>query len=391
MQTRSVDDLLQDAERAMGARDPATALGLVAQAENVGGASERSGMLRAVALRATGDLNGALLALEEVLAAQPYHFIALLSKGAILSARGDQLAAVDVYRNVIKIAPPEDRIPPSAARQLATAREQVAEHDRTLQAYLSDAVSDLRQAFGNADLRRFDEALDIFAGVKRPYPHEPLLLHYPRLPAIPFYDRALFPWLSDLEAATDTIAAEMAVAVSTASATELAPYIQYPKGVPLNQWKELNHSTDWTSFFLWKDGDRQAIADERCPQTMAILDELPLCDQPGFAPTAVFSVLQPHTHIPPHTGSTNVRLLVHLPLLLPGPARFRVGNETRDWRMGEAWVFDDSINHEAWNDADQQRVILILDVWNPLLDEAERALVSRMLVAHKAFRLSQVG
>ena len=109
--------------------------------------------------------------------------------------------------------------------------------------------------------------------------------------------------------------------------------------------------------------------------------------QHGYAPTAMFSALEARTHIPPHTGSTNVRLLAHLPLLLPGPARFRVGNETREWRMGEAWVFDDTIEHEAWNDADALRVILIFDVWNPLLTEVERELVNALLAARKGFAL----
>jgi aspartyl/asparaginyl beta-hydroxylase (cupin superfamily) len=99
----------------------------------------------------------------------------------------------------------------------------------------------------------------------------------------------------------------------------------------------------------------------------------------------MFSALDARTHIPPHTGSTNVRLLTHLPLVLPGPARFRVGNEERAWKMGEAWVFDDTIDHEAWNDADDLRVILIIDIWNPFLEPEERALVSQLLAARKAF------
>jgi aspartyl/asparaginyl beta-hydroxylase (cupin superfamily) len=107
--------------------------------------------------------------------------------------------------------------------------------------------------------------------------------------------------------------------------------------------------------------------------------------QPGFAPTALFSVLAPRTRIPPHTGSTNARLLVHLPLLLPGPAFFRVGNETRAWRMGEAWAFDDSIEHEAWNDADEPRAILIFDIWNPLLAPHERELLSALMLARNAW------
>ena len=107
--------------------------------------------------------------------------------------------------------------------------------------------------------------------------------------------------------------------------------------------------------------------------------------QDGYAPTVTFSALKPRTRIPPHTGSSNVRLLTHLPLILPGPARFRVGNTTRDWEMGQAWVFDDTIEHEAWNDADQMRVILIFDVWNPFLTEAEKALITAMLNAQREY------
>jgi aspartyl/asparaginyl beta-hydroxylase (cupin superfamily) len=99
----------------------------------------------------------------------------------------------------------------------------------------------------------------------------------------------------------------------------------------------------------------------------------------------VCSVLDAHTHIPPHTGSTNARALVHLPLVLPGPARFRVGHETRDWRMGQAWVFDDTIEHEAWNDADTPRAILIADVWNPYLDDSERALAGALMAGRRDY------
>ena len=110
-----------------------------------------------------------------------------------------------------------------------------------------------------------------------------------------------------------------------------------------------------------------------------------MAHQPGFAPTAMFSALTPHTHIPPHSGSTNTRLLTHLPLILPGPARFRVGNVTRSWKLGEAWAFDDTIEHEAWNDADALRVILIIDIWNPYLTAEERQLVGAMMTAKNEF------
>ena len=158
--------------------------------------------------------------------------------------------------------------------------------------------------------------------------------------------------------------------------------MQYAPGTPENQFASLNHNAQWSSLWLWKDGERRQQAIARCPQTAAILDQLPLADLPRFAPTALFSALAPHTRIPPHTGSTNTRLLVHLPLVLPGPAGFRVGNETREWKIGTAWAFDDTIEHEAWNDADATRVIMIFDIWNPLLSAAERELITALLTAH---------
>ena len=132
---------------------------------------------------------------------------------------------------------------------------------------------------------------------------------------------------------------------------------------------------------------RQDRACTLCPETAALLERLPLAYQPGYAPTAVFSALEPHTRIPPHTGLDQCApAQLHLPLItLPGPARFRVGNENRDWKMGEAWVFDDTIEHEAWNDADELRVILILDFWNPLLEPEERELVKALLAARLEF------
>ena len=100
-----------------------------------------------------------------------------------------------------------------------------------------------------------------------------------------------------------------------------------------------------------------------------------MADVAGHAPTAFFSILKPKTRIPPHTGVSNTRLVVHLPLFVPPGCGFRVGSETREWRPGSAWVFDDTIEHEAWNDSDQPRAILIFDIWNPYLSAAERAIV----------------
>ena len=105
----------------------------------------------------------------------------------------------------------------------------------------------------------------------------------------------------------------------------------------------------------------------------------------------MFSVLQPKTRIPPHTGVSNTRLVVHLALVVPPRCGFRVGNETREWRAGHAWVFDDTIEHEAWNDSDLTRTVLIFDIWSPFLSEMERELVRRVTAAADAYNTGLPG
>ncbi|HEY3949872.1 aspartyl/asparaginyl beta-hydroxylase domain-containing protein, partial [Phenylobacterium sp.] len=352
--------------------DRAGALDLLAEAEAAAPLDKALKMQRAMIRRTMGDLPGALAALDDALQLDPYDFVALLSKAALTERTAGERAATAIYRNALLVAPPDEELPAPLRAPVERAREVVARTRQALEDHLRTETGAIEADISGDARRRFEESIGVFSGRLKVYNHEPLLLHYPRLPAIPFYDRSHFPWLEALEAASAVIAGELQGAL-TAAKDDFAPYIAYPKGAPVNQWGELNHSARWSSFFLWKDGTRQDGACSLCPQTAAILERLPLAMLPGYAPTAMFSALDAHTHIPPHTGSTNVRALCHLPLILPGPARFRVGNETREWKLGEAWVFDDTIEHEAWNDSDQVRTILICDIWNPRLAEEERA------------------
>lgn len=364
--------------------DRRAALALLAQAERAAPQDKALKMQRAMVCRSLGDFAGALGALDDALSLDPYDYMALLSKGAIVERLSGERAAATIYKNALLLAPAEDTMVAALRAPTLRAREVVARTMAALEDHLKARTEAVKADLSAASQRRFDESVAIFSGRTKAYNQEPLLLHYPRLPAIPFYDRQLFPWLEQLEAESDAICGELEVALKAAR-DDFAPYIAYPKDAPVNQWGELNHSKRWSSFFLWKDGARQDTACQLCPKTTALLESLPLSNQPGYAPTAMFSALDPHTRIPPHTGSTNVRLLCHLPLILPGPARFRVGNETRDWKLGQAWVFDDTIEHEAWNDADELRVILIFDVWNPFLEPGERELVSALLAARLEF------
>ena len=213
-----------------------------------------------------------------------------------------------------------------------------------------------------------------FLGRRRIFTPQPTFLHFPQLPAREFYPRAEFPWLEQLESATADIREEFE-RVFAEDAASLEPYVAYPQGVPLDQWAELNHSRRWSVFYLWRDGKPMEDHLRRCPRTAQLLEKLPLLDIAGYAPTVFFSILDAKSHIPAHTGVTNTRVIVHVPLIIPPACRFRVGSTTREWQPGEAWVFDDTIEHEAWNDSDVPRAILIFDVWNPYLTVAERDLV----------------
>jgi aspartyl/asparaginyl beta-hydroxylase (cupin superfamily) len=155
----------------------------------------------------------------------------------------------------------------------------------------------------------------------------------------------------------------------------LAPYVEQPRGVPQNKWTPLDKSLDWGALHLWRDGERNEAACARAPKTAALVERLPLCRIPGRAPAIFFSILKAGARIPPHTGVTNVRSIVHLPLIVPEGCSFRVGGETRAWVEGEAFVFDDTIEHEAVNPTAEDRAVLIFDVWNPHLSETERATV----------------
>ena len=334
--------------------------------------------------RALGDPQESLATVERALVVEPRCFPALLMKGSLLESLGHGKSAAMTYGNAILVAPPEDDMAEPTRRALAHARDV---HDR----YTADLAASLRADVGlggggpaSAEGKRTLAFIEAMAGRRKIYHQEPARFHYPGLPAIEFFERDEFPWLEAFEARTDAIRQEL-LAVWAEGSPELQPYINYPDGLPLDQWAELNRSLDWSAYYLYLDGARVEAHCRQCPATMEALE---LIGQPTIqsrSPSAMFSILKPRTRIPPHTGVANTRLVVHLPLMVPEGCGFRVGGETRTWREGEAWVFDDTIEHEAWNDSDQRRTILICDVWNPRLPPAERDMVARLMTALDRF------
>jgi aspartyl/asparaginyl beta-hydroxylase (cupin superfamily) len=221
-------------------------------------------------------------------------------------------------------------------------------------------------------------------GRAKRYESRSMVYHYPGLLPTPFLPRDRFPWLDAFEAATETIKDECLGVL--AKDEDFVPYLAYPEGAPLNQFAELNNSKRWSAYHLIKGGKVLEEHARNCPITMDLLKSAPQPDQPGRTPAAMFSLLQPRTRIPAHVGVTNSRLVVHLPLVIPGRCGFRVGNVTREWQPGHAWVFDDTIEHEAWNLSDQLRVILIFDIWHPDIPPEERTLITALMAGINAFK-----
>ena len=332
--------------------------------------------------RATGDLQAGLAAVSRALAIDPLDFSALLSKAAMLERMGRTGEAGQAYGHALVQRPPEEKTPAAMAAILAHAEKSYRRHQEQSAALLRGAVP--ADAGLDADeARRVERFCTNFARLTKPYPQEPSHFHYPGLPAIEFHDRAHFPWLAALEAGTAEIRAELE-ALLASEAAELVPYVQYPDDVPLAQWRELNWSREWTAIHLLRNGARVERNARHCPRTLALLAEAPQPDVPGRCPNAMFSLLAPKTRIPPHTGVANTRLVCHLPLIVPAGCGFRVGAETRSWTPGQAFVFDDTIEHEAWNDSDELRVVLIFDVWPWALSAAERAAVAAVMAASDA-------
>ena len=314
-------------------------------------------------------------AIEKALALQPRHLSALLQKGAYLENLGNTRSAAQAYNAALDSLPPGAPVPAHLQEAFELARERVATDHRDLEAALERSLSGVRERHGGAAQPRVDLCLDIVLGKRKAYRSEPTWMLFPGLPAIEFFDRSLFPWLPAFEAASADIRAELLRAL-VSDREGLQPYIDFPDSLPVDQFRALNRSRKWSAYFLWNQGTPHNDHLARCPKTAQVLQDIvPQCRIGGRAPTAFFSILDPNTHIPAHTGVTNTRCTVHLPLIVPPGCKFRVGNTTREWVAGEAWVFDDTIEHEAWNTSDTPRAILILDVWNPLLTPAECDLV----------------
>jgi hypothetical protein len=364
------------ADRAAAGGDRAGARALLARAAAAGPDRAETWLKLAAMCRAEGDLPAALEAVSGALRVDPLGFVPLLLKANLLEKSGRLAEAGETYGHALAQAPAA--MPPHLETMVAHARTAHDAHQAAIAGRLA-AVAD-EAALTRTEQDRLARFRSNILRKTRPWHSEPTHFHYPGLREREFHDRDLFPWLDGLEAATAAITEDFH-RVMAAERAELVPYIQYPDDVPLRQWAALNRNKAWTAIHLVQNGVTIAANARHCPTVMALLGGL---EQPAIkrrGPNAMFSLLAPGAHIPPHTGVANTRLVCHLPLIVPEGCWFRVGDDKRLWEAGRAWIFDDTIEHEAMNPTAELRVILIVDTWHPDLGPAERAAVAAVMAA----------
>lgn len=374
-----MQSLEQQADRAAASGQFAAARSLLEQAVQGDGAPLELWMKLSAMRKASGDLAGALAAVDRALSISPLDFSGLLSRAFILEALGDP-GAGESFGHALAQLPPDNEVPAAMQAAVAHARRQNDDYCAGLEQRLADSLPEGLERAAADRARRF---VSNRSRRTRHFHQEPSDFHYPGLPEIEFHDRALFAGIEALEKATADIRAEFDALIA-AEAAEMVPYIQYPDRVPMRQWKELNHNPNWSAIHLLQNGNRVEANARHCPKTLEAIAAMEQPQVPSASPNAMFSLLAPRTRIPPHTGVANTRLVCHLPLIVPPNCGFRCGATTVEWRVGEAFIFDDTIEHEAWNESDELRVVLIIDLWPPALGAADRKAIAAVIGASGA-------
>jgi aspartate beta-hydroxylase len=365
--------LIDLADQAMARGDVRQAASFLELASQHG--HDASTLLRlATVRRSIGDLPGATQAAAAAVELSPRNFLMALLLGSLREASGAYHAAERAYRVACAYAPLDTSTQPAMGNQLERARRRVEaaeswrKHllewhaDGEFQALTSDEERRLRHFRGN-----ILENLD--AG-----PTAPPTFLLPGIRPRRYFNPAAFGGAAELEAQTATIRNEF-LALTEGVSAEIGARLT---GLHAAE-SDAGRTGNWSMIPLIRNG---SVANEfaaRCPETMRLAEGLELPRLGLISPSLYFSVLEPNSRIAPHTGITNARVILHLPLIVPADCGFRVGGEARSWEVGKAMVFDDMTLHEAWNDSDRIRVVLIADLWRPELSPLERRGVADLM------------
>lgn len=322
-------------------------------------------------------------ALVKFLANEPRHLGALLTMAALKVRRGDDRAAQSFYQTALNVATlPGTTIGPVLGPMLQAGEAFLADTAKRFAAHLDAALAGTRLAAGVSG-NRTRQALDLLLGRSELHVQQPTMFYFPGLAQRAFFEREEFAWVATMEAATAAIRGELEGVIATEQG--FAPYVHSTPDRPAPA-NPLLDDPSWSAFHLWRGGEPVSPNAESCPQTMAALEQAPIPVIAGRSPMAIFSLLKPGTHIRPHHGMLNTRLICHLPLIAPEGCALRVGAETRHWQAGEMLIFDDSFEHEAWNRGRDTRILLLFEVWRPELTPNERAALTDIFEAIDTYK-----
>jgi aspartyl/asparaginyl beta-hydroxylase (cupin superfamily) len=350
-------------------------------AEAAGCGTHQTRLLLAQACAMLGDAAAAHRWLDPVLAAEPTNLYALVMRADLLAGSGDPRAAVSWYQAALKQAPRAGQLPHDLIAMLRRAEAAVAQSGSLFETHLHEHMRQ-QGVVPAAAGSRFTEAIEILAGRAQVHLQQPTSFYYPGLAQRAFFEREEFAWVPALEAATDTIAAELEALLRDGDT--LTPYVRPEPNRPAKRHALLDDPR-WSAFHLYQDGTPIAENVARFPATMAALAELPIPHIAGRSPMVLFSVLRAGTHIPAHHGMINTRLICHLPLIVPPRCTLRVGNHSRPVERGRMMIFDDSLEHEAWNDSGDTRIVLLFEIWRPDLQDGERTALTALYEAIGAY------
>jgi aspartate beta-hydroxylase len=368
--------------------DLAGAIGLLARAHQAHPRDTHTLYQLGTAKLAAGDYSGAVAELRKALQLDPGMFVARLRLFMALEELGESHDALVACFHAIQTAQAQGRwlSEQTTAPELREAVRHAIRHANLGRRRLFSATLEpLLQRYGRSELKRVEHALAIYLGEQAAdipdVRQRPKFLYFPDVPSRPYYPRERFPWMAALEAGTASIREELLGVLSQAHSLE--SFLQPASPRDANELLQSSNGQNpaWNAYFFHRHGQRYDEHCLACPQTAALLDALPLAHVREHSPETLFSVLSPGTHIRPHHGVTNTRLVTHLPLIVPSDCALRVGGETHAWEEGRCVTFDDTFEHEAWNRSAQTRVVLIVDSWNPDLSEIERIAVAELVGA----------
>jgi hypothetical protein len=326
---------------------------------------------------------------EERLTRDRADILALIAKADHRREANDNRAASAYYAAALRITA-SSSLPSETAKQVERAQAATTWFGEVFKQHLLDAL----EAAGyprDKQHPRFRLSLDMMLGEaqrppeRRQYPQTPLVHYYPGIDYLQFASVSEFDWVPKLEAQFPEMRQEaLALLADHAGFT---PYVTTDTKRPQGDFHGMLENPDWSTLHLWQNGAAVEDHVRRCPTIYkAVMEHVPLCHIGPRAPSVMLSLLRPGARIPSHTGMLNSRLICHLPLIVPPDCGFRVGSQTISWEEGKVIAFDDTVEHEAWNNSAFDRLVLIFDIWRPELSSPEQEQITAMFAAVDSYK-----